>query len=122
MKEDDMQARSVILGLVIGLVLGSVVTAFGENGLTWYTVSQLYSGTNNRTLQLGYWAGVQDAIEDIVTPPVTTVGDLQRALNCMNQHTSDRLGAFAEWAFSVVNRSDRQQFTAASVLIAHACE
>lgn len=106
----------LIVGVVIGLVLGTAVSALAVAG--WYDGKGIL--THTEEFQNGYVAGVSDALDAIVdaTPGVEY---LKSKLACLNTPSkTNRLGDFRAWASPQLSKYPDSQ--AASVIIAEACE
>ncbi len=103
-------------GVVIGIVLGSAVSAFAVAG--WYDGKGLLSHTEE--FQNGYVAGVSDALDAIVDA-APGVDYLRAKLECLDTpDKTNRLGDFRVWAAGRLDRHPDSQ--AASVIMADACE
>lgn len=106
----------LVIGLVVGLVLGSAVSAFAVGG--WFSGEKFSSQSVD--FKNGYVAGASDALEAIVDAQ-SSMTYLKSKLDCLNVPAkTDRLGDFRAWAERrMANQGDTQ---AASVIIGDACE
>lgn len=98
--------RGALVGIVIGLMLGSVVSATAGPKLSTAFL-QFYSGSEimaeERTYRLGYATGLADMFAAVTTLIEVFGGDeaIYRVLQadpCMARATSKNLGTFTSWA------------------------
>jgi len=107
--------RGLVVGAIAGLMLGSVVPAFAV--FAWVGGSTLQNA--NRNFQLGYVAGVDDAVQGFIDGRIP-VSALKQKADCLAKHHSSLgLGSFGEWALTLPRG---ESASAASLIIRRACE
>jgi hypothetical protein len=107
--------KGFLVGPIIGLVLGSAIPALAAFG--WVGGSSLQDATRN--FQLGYVAGVDDAVQAIVDRSAPMSYLKQRADCLAKHHSSLGLGPFGDWALTLPRG---EQMSAARLIIQRACE
>lgn len=107
--------KGLILGLAAGLVLGSTVPASAV--FSWVAGSTLQGA--NRNFQLGYVAGVDDAVQSIVGSKVPSDTLKQKADCLAKHHSSLGLATFGDWALTL---SGTERTAAAGLILQKACQ
>jgi hypothetical protein len=104
----------LLVGLVVGLILGTAMSALAVSG--WYSGKEMADKSTD--VQGAYAAGVFDAVASIVDAQMS-LSSLRTQFNCLDTK-GDRLGDFRTWAMSKINQHPDGQ--AASSVIGGACE
>lgn len=106
----------LIVGIVVGVILGSTVPVYGVGG--WFNGKSVATGQGS--FLMGYVAGTSDALEAIVDAS-PSAAYLKEKLACLNDpKKSENIKTLSDWADQLLRKFTTQQ--AASVIISQACE